>query len=273
MAARDDARRRRRVVRARHAVAFLAIAVLGAACGAAVEPESDPGGASTQGDAETVSPEEDSGVDRPGRDVLASSGTFFAFSAAEPGETRPIDELYSVFVRPRNDADRRAGTLAARWGALDMGDDLDDVTDRPPGVSAEQWEAMRPGEVLEAEGRLLLEGLGGQEDKLYAAPTTNGHICHALLPNGGGSCGAPGPDGLDLSWSLSPSGGLVVYGLVGDEIASVDVVVAGETRVARMGENGFGVRFEGTKARLDRIVLHRRDGSENVIHLGFADGG
>jgi hypothetical protein len=162
-------------------------------------------------------------------------------------ERRPIKVLYSVFSRPRNDAHRQASELAARWGALDMGGDLEEEMDRPPGVSEEDWRASLPGEAIEEEGRLLLQGLGTEEGMVYAAPTTNDHVCHTLLPNGGGGCGAPGPDGLDLHWVYQPSRPLVVYGLVGDEITSVDVVIAGQTYAARMGENAFGIRVEGAK--------------------------
>jgi hypothetical protein len=208
-------------------------------------------------------------------EVGGSAGVFFvggdvAFSGVEK---RPIKEIYAVFSRPRNDADRQAGVLAVRWGALDMGTGMEDDMDRPPGVTEEEWRASLPGKVLEEEGRLLLQGLGGEEDMVYAAPTENDHICHALLPNGGGGCGAPGPDGLNLQWAYSPSTSLVVYGLVGDEIAAVDILIAGETHAARMGENAFGIRVDGTKpSQLESVVLRRRDGTTNRLPLGFGEG-
>ena len=186
-------------------------------------------------------------------------------------ERRPIKGLYSVFSRPRNDADREAGELAARWGALDMGGDVEEEMDRPPGVSEEEWRASLPDEAIEEEGRLLLQGLCAEEDMVYAAPTTKDHVCHMLLPNGGGGCGASGPDGLGLHWVYQPFRPLVVYGLVGDEITSVDVVIAGQTYAARMGENAFGIRVEGAKpSELDTVVLHRRDGTANNIGLASA---
>lgn len=200
----------------------------------------------------------------PDEDEAGSSGIFFF---DEDMERRPIKEIYSVFSRPRNDADRRAGELAARWGALDMGG-VDEAMPRPLDVSEEEWRASLSGEVIEEEGRILLQGLGGNEDMLYAAPTTNDHICHTLLPNGGGGGGAPGQDGLVLASSYTPSRALVVYGLVGDEITSIDVVIAGQTYAARMGENAFGVRVEGAKPReLGNVILHRRDGTTKSIPL------
>jgi hypothetical protein len=203
-------------------------------------------------------------------EMLGFSGSFLFF--ASDAEKRPIKELYSAFARARNDADRRAGDFAAHWGALDFGPDDDDEREPPPGIPEDEWRASLPGEVIKDEGRLLLEGLGGDADMLYAAPTANDHICHALLPNGGGGCGAPGPDGLDLSVSYTP-GSLVVCGLVGDEIDSVDIVLDGTTYAARMGENAFGHRFVETKpSTLEAVVLHRRDGTTNRIPIGFGEG-
>jgi hypothetical protein len=215
-------------------------------------------------------PDELPPVDPDEIEMMDFSSSFLL--AAWETERRPIEELYSVFARPRNDADRRAGQLAGQWGALDLGtgDEYEDL-ELPPGLSREEWRATLPGEVLKDEGRLLLEGLGGEDDMLYAAPTSNGHICHALLPNGGGGTSAPGPDGLHLSASYT-RGSLVVYGLVGDEIASVDVVLDGETHSARMGENAFGRRFmEPGPTKLEAVVLHRRNGTSNRIPIGFRE--
>jgi hypothetical protein len=189
----------------------------------------------------------------------------YGYSPAE--EKRPVRELYGVFRRPRNDGDRRAGELADRWGALDFGMEMEE---RPPphGVSVEAWRDALPGAVLHEEGRLLLAGLGGEEDMLYAAPTRNDHVAFALLPNGGGGCGAPGPDGLELGWTQTELGALVVHGLVADTIESVGVIVGGATHEARMGENAFGLRLEHTHdAELERIVLHRRDGTTTEVAL------
>lgn len=48
----------------------------------------------------------------PDEDEAGSSGIVFF---DEDTERRPIKEIYNVFSRPRNDADRQAGKLAARW--------------------------------------------------------------------------------------------------------------------------------------------------------------
>jgi hypothetical protein len=195
----------------------------------------------------------------------STSVYLYASSSAE--EKRPVRDLYGVFRRPRNDADRSAGELAARWGALDFGVEVEERSP-PAGVTAEAWRDALPGAVLHEEGRLLLAGLGGDEDMLYGAPTRNDHVAFALLPNGGGGCGAPGSDGLELGWTQTELGSLIVHGLVDDAIVSVDVVVAGVTHEARMGENAFGLRLERThESSLERIVLRRRDGTTNEIDL------
>jgi hypothetical protein len=71
-----------------------------------------------------------------------------------------------------------------------------------------------------------------------------------------------------LGWTQTELGSLIVHGLVDDAIVSVDVVVAGVTHEARMGENAFGLRLERThESSLERIVLRRRDGTTNEIDL------
>jgi hypothetical protein len=187
---------------------------------------------------------------------------------ADSGERkRPVTELYGVFRRPRSDADLRAGEVAARLGALDFGVEMEEPPP-PPGVSAETWREALPGAVVREEGRLLLAGLGGDEDMLYAAPTRNDHVAYAVLPNGGGGCAAPGPDGLVTGWTQTELGDLVVYGLVSDAIEAVGLGVGGRMHDARVGENAFGLRLEHTHdAELERIVLHRRDGTTTEVAL------
>ncbi len=169
-----------------------------------------------------------------------SSGTMsFIFVGPDPG---PVDELYGIFRRPSNDADLKARDLAWRTGGLETG----------------------LGDIVVDGGRLAFSGLGGATDMLYVAPTTNDRIVHAVLPNGGGGAGTPGPDGLVLSVNLIPPGA-VVMGLVGDTIVAVDIVVDGERREARMGENSFGLRIED--GALEGLVLHREDGTNMVLPL------
>ena len=187
-------------------------------------------------------------------------------------EERTAKELYAVFRRPRNDADRRAGELARRWGAFDVAIDEDDDEFDPALRDFTRAERAALGEVIEQEGRLVLAGLGGAEDMLYAAPTTTEAIAHAVLPNGGGGCSRPGPDGLILA-TVNRRESLVVLGLIADAIVAVDVVVNGEGRRARMGENAFGVRIEDAARPLEKLVLHRGDGATNEVGLRMPERG
>jgi len=69
-------------------------------------------------------------------------------------------------------------------------------------------------------------------------------------------------------------GSFVVQGLVADPIAAVDVVVNGQARPARMGENGFGVRIEDASATaLERLILHRGDGTTYELDLRMPEPG
>jgi hypothetical protein len=158
----------------------------------------------------------------------------------------PVRKLYGVFDRPRTDADRKAEPLAAiSWSGIDWG-----------------------ATIAMDEGRVLLAGLGGEQDLIYAAPLGEDRLLVAVLSNGGGGSGRPGPDGLLVMTGQLESGELVVHGIVADSVGSVDLVVAGATYEARMGENAFGLRLERTHADdLERIVLQRRDGTTNAIEL------
>ena len=220
---------------------------------------------------ELLEPDDDEEFDLAGWDAGESStGSMFVF-LSDPAEHRPVKELYGAFRRPRNEQDRRAGELARRYGALDVGiSDADEFSD---GEFPEDWRAERGlGEVPEDEGRLVLRGLGGPEDMLYVAPTTNDYIAYAVLPNGGGGCTEPGPDGLVLT-TADRRRAFVVQCLVSDEIIAVDIVVKGETRPARMGENAFGLRVDDAPgSALQALVLHRRDGTRNELNLRIPAG-
>jgi hypothetical protein len=195
------------------------------------------------------------------------SGSFLF--AAGDGVRRPVTDLYAAFRRPRTAADRESGELAHTLGTLGCGPDEDVDDPFPPELPDHLREELSLGEVIEDKGRLLLAGLGGGQDKLYAAPTTKDAIAYAVLPDGGGGCSVPGPDGLVLSYVWSPES-LVLHGLVADGVVAVDVIVDGEARPAEMGENGFGLRMAAVpQSNLDRIVLHRQDGTRNEIDLGF----
>ena len=143
------------------------------------------------------------------------------------------------------------------------------LTSEPGRLPPSDWTGLGPGDVSPDEGRVFLAGLGDGLDTIFAAPFGEDRLAVAVLPNGGGSWGArPGPDGLFLMCTQLETGDLVVHGLVADSVESVDLVVAGVTREAQMGENAFGLWLEQThEADQERLVLHRRDGTTNEIGL------
>ena len=54
----------------------------------------------------------------------------------------------------------------------------------------------------------------------------------------------------------------IVYGMVGDDVASVDLVVDGKHERAQLGENGFALEIpDAPDKTLEKLVLKHHDGS------------
>jgi hypothetical protein len=172
------------------------------------------------------------------------SGSSWLRWQGEDDEPVPVRELYSVFGRSPTELDRTFRPLAAvAWSGIPWGAEI-------------------------GEGRVLLSGLGGEQDTIYAAPLGDDRLVVAVLPNGGGGSGRPGPDGLFLQTSELETGALVFHGIVADWVESAELVVAGVTHEAQMGENAFAFRLEpALDADVERLVLHRSDGTVNEIAL------
>ena len=57
--------------------------------------------------------------------------------------------------------------------------------------------------------------------------------------------------------------------MVDDGVRSVDVIADGQTHRAKLGENGFSVALpSGAEEHLDKLVLHKADGSKTEFPLG-----
>jgi hypothetical protein len=169
------------------------------------------------------------------------------------GPSRPPADLYSVFARPPTPADERAG---AGWELLPFGAEVD------PAKGPDLGRA-RAGSL-----RRLLGSVEGEFVALVAVLTTTGAVCFGLEPDGGGSCGFPPADGLDLA-GQEDAQGLLVYGMVPDGVDAVDLVAAGQTTRAKLGENGFAARLRHEFSTLEAAVLHRRDGKTERIQIGI----
>jgi hypothetical protein len=165
---------------------------------------------------------------------------------------RPASELYRVFSRERTPDDRRAEAEMEQFG--------------PPSQPSEGWKGPDLGIVQRETTRLLLDDIDSEATGLAAALTTSGAVCYSLLPQGGGSCSLPAGNGFDLA-AQSQGRRLVLFGLVGDSVTAVDVVVGGETRRARLGANGFSLVTEGTFAEVHSVVLHRENRDPETIPL------
>jgi hypothetical protein len=54
----------------------------------------------------------------------------------------------------------------------------------------------------------------------------------------------------------------IVYGMVGDDVTSVDLVVDGKRERAQLGENGFALEIpDAPNKTLGKLVLKHHDGS------------
>ena len=104
---------------------------------------------------------------------------------------------------------------------------------------------------------------------VYALPTTKQLVCLGVFPNGGGVCSSPGADGLTVGYEIAPnSRPSLIYGLLGDDVRGLDVMVSGVTRQAQLGKNAYVLELAHAKGkRLERLILHLRDGTTTVIEL------
>lgn len=167
-------------------------------------------------------------------------------------ERRPADELYRVFRRDRTPDDERAEEQMDLFGA--------------PAKPSEDWKGPDFGLVRPETTRLLLDQVEGKGMGVAAALTTSGAICHLLLPDGGGSCSFPAGEGVEVAAEVG-AGRVVIFGLVGDSVTAVDVVVGDVTRRAHLGTNGFAASVAGTLGERDAVVLHRENRDPERIPL------
>jgi hypothetical protein len=117
------------------------------------------------------------------------------------------------------------------------------------------------GEALPATGRILVEDVGSRPYDLVAMTTEHGGVALSLEPKGSATCARPTSDGLVFATQLDPRDA-IVFGLVGDDVTAVDLVIDGEARQARLGENGFALEIQTPVGKtFEKVVLHHADGS------------
>jgi hypothetical protein len=169
----------------------------------------------------------------------AASKRWLAAAAAKRPERRPVKKVYGVFRRPQ----KRHESAIAHPCSMAVGADN--------------------GEPISGLRRILLRDVGPRRQELMAQPTASDELNLGLTPDGGADCRITPltTDGLILGATLEGDDALV-YGMVGDGVVSVDLVVDGALHHARLGENAFAAVIPGAIDKaLERMILRRADGS------------
>ncbi len=164
----------------------------------------------------------------------------------EDADRRPVKKVYGVFRRSQS---RREVEIRPQMA-------VDASCSAPGGPDSAQY-----GRTITRLGRILLSDVGRSHDVLVAVPTTTDLVTVALSGEGG-TCGRPlTRDGLMIA--LQVFGRVaIVYGMVGDDVASVDLVVDGKHERAQLGENGFALEIpDAPDKTLEELVLKHHDGS------------
>jgi hypothetical protein len=107
--------------------------------------------------------------------------------------------------------------------------------------------------------RVLLGSLGDADASLIACRDITGLVGFGLLPNGGFSYGEPGRHGLCVraDWS---SGQSQIYGLAGDEVTGVRVVLGPMAHKCAVKNNAFFLETTCDEApSIDAIIASLKD--------------
>jgi hypothetical protein len=178
-----------------------------------------------------------------------AKGTSSAFVLGDRSSRVPPKRIYEVFSRPQQGLDL-VEAISARLRTSCKREAEED--EESPGSL---------GDASPATGRVLLDDVGARPYDLVAMTTEHGGVAFSLEPKGSATCARPTSDGLVFAAQLDPRDA-IVFGLVGDDVTSVDLVIDGETRQARLGQNGFAVEIPSPVGKtLQKIVLHHADGS------------
>jgi hypothetical protein len=208
--------------------------------------------AASDGSAPTTSVKTPSNTVDPSR---AEVNTRWMMLYSDSGtNSEPPQTLYGVFGRMQTDDEAKIATELVADSSCSMR--------LPEGSKHTDF-----GKPMEEQARILLHGVGHGYD-LVAVPTTADSVSVALFPTGGGTCTPPGDSGLIVAADVYGDTA-TIYGMVDDRVRSVDVIADGRTHRAKLGENGFSAALpSGAEEHLDRLVLHKADGSKAVFPLG-----
>jgi hypothetical protein len=105
-------------------------------------------------------------------------------------------------------------------------------------------EELRPGSLLPASSRMLMNDIGPQAADVYALRTSKGQVC-LVVTDGPQTCVTAFEEGIPVSWSIFDYDGLhkgsptSVVGLTTDKVAGVEVTGTDGLTRARMVENVY----------------------------------
>jgi hypothetical protein len=177
-----------------------------------------------------------------------TEGASSASVIGEGAARRPVEKLYGVFRRSQSSREAEIKPQVAAYSACPA----------PDGAGSEEI-----GRTITQLTRILLSDVGRGQDVLVAVPTTTDYVGITLFSSGGGNCGRPlTKDGLMLALQVDEARFAIVYGMVSDDVASVDLVVDGKHERAQLGENGFALEIpDAPNKTLEKLVLKHHDGS------------
>jgi hypothetical protein len=191
------------------------------------------------------------------------------FYAEDAPPAPPLREALAVFCRPRRPADEVPPGLVEELGPRDF--------TRPVGlppeherILAEHLELLERiererGRLVVGESRLLVGPVGERGHRLFAVPTTTGHVgFYTIAADEPGSWSSPAPalsQGLawHIAWRADADGTieLVASGLADDDVAGIEIRIGKDLSEVTLGQNGFlfvsreddPVRFRGFRLR------------------------
>jgi hypothetical protein len=189
-----------------------------------------------------------------------SSGGFIFLEVDGEGSPTPISALYAVFRRSALASDLHVQELARS----DLDDGLEVERHVPADVLAAFQEQL--GAPVYDQTRLVV---GTIERGIYAVPTTAEAICVGSFPLGGSGCVRPTRHGVCVDYDAADDdSSFLLYGIVGDDVASVEAVVGGQTREAELGENGYRLEVpDHGPDQLQELILHFHGGATDRLNL------
>ena len=176
----------------------------------------------------------------------------------------PAAKNMSVFADPQSSVD------VALSASAEVREDVEATVGNAPGVA----EAMLPGAVRPRTFRALMTDVGRERRSIWALVTRKGRVCAGLTGHSSGCISkfTSPEEHASVTATVSSAGEmLMVWGLVPDDVARVDVVVAGLLREARLGRNAFYYALASAEIEakgIEGLVLTLKDDRQIEIPFG-----